>query len=208
MAIEILHPHLLVVEGEDDAGFFRSFVKHLGFTGIQVLPIGGKTKTRENLKLLTVSPGFSEVATLVICRDADENPTGAFQSVRDSLKVVGLPTPDRPFELCDGEPRVMIMILPEEEKTGALEDLCLSSVRDDAILYCVEQHFQCLKDQTVSLPKNIAKAKVQVFLGSKEASGKSLGVAAQAGYWPMDSNAFAGIRKCLSLIGGQETGSR
>ena len=201
MAIEILHSHLLLVEGKDDEGFFQAFLKHLGLTNIQVLPVAGKTKTRENLKALVASPGFSDIVTLIIARDADENPTGAFQSVQDSLKAVGLPAPARPFELFSAEPQVMVMILPEEGKAGALEDLCLGSVKDDAILHCVEQHFECLKEQNVPSPRNPAKAKVQVFLGSKEQSGKSLGVAAQAGYWPMDSDAFAQIRKSLREIG-------
>ena len=201
MAIEIFHSHLLLVEGKDDEGFFQAFLNQLGLTNIQVLPIAGKTKTRENLKALVVSPGFSDIVTLIIARDADENPTGAFQSVQDSLKAVGLPAPARPFELFSAEPQVMLMILPEEGKAGALEDLCLGSVKDDAILHCVEQHFECLKEQNVPSPRNPAKAKVQVFLGSKEQSGKSLGVAAQAGYWPMDSDAFAQIRKSLREIG-------
>ena len=200
MAIEILHSRLLVVEGEDDAGFFRAFVKHLNFTDVQVLPIGGKTKTRKNLKALILSPGFSDVLKLVVVRDADDNPKGAFQSVQDSLRASGLPVPLRPFELSGGKPQVMVMILPEKGTPGALEDLCLRSLEKDAILYCVQQHFNCLKAQSVPLPKNIPKAMVQVFLGSKEESGMTLGVAAQAGYWPMDSDAFAEIRECLLLI--------
>ena len=94
----------------------------------------------------------------------------------------------------------MIMILPEEERTGSLEDLCLGSVENDEIIYCVEQHFECLEEREITLPRNIAKAKVQVFLGSKEESGKRLGEAAQAGYWPLDSNVFTQIRNSLYKI--------
>ncbi len=199
--VKILKPNLLVVEGHDDELFFAAFVRHLDLGNIQILPIGGKTKLRENLKLLAISPGFSEVASLTIARDADDNSKGAFQSVQDALKSAGLPSPDKPFQFCGRGLQVMAMILPEAGKTGALEDLCLSSVADDAIIYCVEQHFRCLEDQKISLPRNPSKAKVQVFLGSKEESGKRLGEAAQAGYWPMDSDAFAQIRKSLYKIG-------
>ena len=169
---------------------------------VQVLPIGGKTRLRENLRALAISPGFSDVTSLTIARDADDNPKGAFQSVQDALKSADLASPTKPFELCGQEPQVMVMILPEEGRTGALEDLCLSSVEDDEIIYCVEKHFQCLEEQKISLPRNPAKAKVQVFLGSKKESGKRLGEAAQAGYWPMDSDAFAQIRKSLCEIRG------
>lgn len=201
MGIEILNPHLLIVEGEDDASFFKAFIRHLNISNIQVLPIGGKTKTRENLKALRAAPNFLEVVSLIIARDADENPKGAFQSVQDALRAVGFSAPVRPFEFSTGEPQVMVMILPEEGKTCALEDLCLCSVAEDAILYCVKQHFECLKEQSVPLPKSISKAMVQIFLGSKAQPGKSLGVAAQAGYWPMESEAFAQLKRILSVIG-------
>lgn len=198
--IKIVKPNLLVVEGHDDAFFFEALVKHLNLENIQILPIGGKTKLRENLKLLTISPDFSDVSSVAIVRDADNNPTGAFRSVHDALEYANLPSPQRPFELHGRDPRVLVMILPEEEKTGSLEDLCLSSVENDAIIYCVDQHFQCLKEQEIALPRSIEKAKVQVFLGSKEESGKRLGEAAQAGYWPLDSDAFTQIRNSLYEI--------
>ena len=199
--VKISKANLLVVEGHDDELFFNALVKHLNLGDIQVLPIGGKTKLRENLRVLAISPGFSDAASLTIVRDADDNPKGAFQSVQDALKSADLTSPTKPFELCGQEPQIMIMILPEESKTGALEDLCLNSVAEDAIIYCVEKHFSCLEEQKISLPKNPAKAKVQVFLGSKKESGKRLGEAAQAGYWPMDSDAFTQIRKCLRELG-------
>ena len=199
--VKISKANLLVVEGHDDELFFNALVKHLNLGDIQVLPIGGKTKLRENLRVLAISPGFSDAASLTIVRDADDNPKGAFQSVQDALKSAALPSPEKPFERYGQEPQVMVMILPEEGKAGALEDLCLNSVADDSIIYCVEKHFSCLEEQEISLPQNPAKAKVQVFLGSKEKSGKRLGEAAQAGYWPMDSDAFAQIRKCLRELG-------
>jgi len=199
--VKIVKPNLLVVEGRDDELFFDAFVAHLGFQNMQILPIGGKTRLRENLGALVTSPNFSNVTSLCIIRDANDNPPGAFQSVHDALESANLPAPQRPFELSGQDPQVMVMILPEEEKTGSLEDLCLSSVENDEIIYCVKQHFEYLEEREITLPRNIAKAKVQVFLGSKEESGKRLGEAAQAGYWPLDSNVFMQIRKSLCEVG-------
>lgn len=201
MAVKIVKPNLLVVEGREDELFFGAFVEHLNLENIQILPIGGKTKLRDNLGALVTSPNFSNVTSLCIIRDANDNPPGAFQSVHDALESANLPSPQRPFELSGQDPQVMVMILPEEERTGSLEDLCLGSVENDEIIYCVEQHFECLEEREITLPRNIAKAKVQVFLGSKEESGKRLGEAAQAGYWPLDSNVFTQIRNSLYEIG-------
>ena len=52
----------------------------------------------------------------------------------------------------------------------------------------------------VPLPKNMSKAKVQVFLGSRKEAGKRLGEAAHAGYWPFGDNAFRPMKDFLQQI--------
>lgn len=79
MGIEIQKPTLLIVEGRDEELFFEALVRNLGSDGVQVMPIGGKTKLRENLAALVRSPRFAEVASLGIVRDADDRPESAFQ---------------------------------------------------------------------------------------------------------------------------------
>ena len=145
--VKISKANLLVVEGHDDALFFNALAKHLNLGDIQFLPIGGKTKLRENLRVLAISPGFSDVASLTIVRDADDNPKGAFQSVQDALKSAALPSPEKPFERYGQEPQVMVMILPEEGKAGALEDLCLNSVADDSIIRLFQVSMRATKRQ-------------------------------------------------------------
>lgn len=94
-----------------------------------------------------------------------------------------------------------IMILPEENVSGMLEDLCLRAVVLDSAMDCVEKYFQCLQRQHLSLPNNPSKAKVQVFLASRPEAGKRLGQAAKAGYWPLDDKAFKQVRTFLQQIG-------
>lgn len=71
MAIEILKPKILVVEGREDESFFGAFIKHLALENIQIIPIGGKEQLRSNLKALTLSPHFHEVLFLCVVRDAN-----------------------------------------------------------------------------------------------------------------------------------------
>jgi len=200
--IVISEPNLLVVEGVEEQMFFDGLIGHLRLQHIQVLPIGGKTRLRERLGALVRSSGFANVVSLGVVRDADDNADGAFQSVRDALRSVGLPLPERPLVAAGEVPRVTVVILPEPGKPGMLEDLCLQSVAQDPSMFCVDEVFRCLPQRGVPLPRNMSKARIQVFLASREEPGKRVGEAAQAGYWPWDNGAFDHLKAFLRQIAG------
>lgn len=197
--ITIAEPNILIVEGDEDKMFFEALIQHLGLRRIQVMPIGGKTQLRPNLGALCKSSEFLTVRSLGVIRDADNDPDAAFQSVCGSLKAVGLPVPNRPLISAGRNPSVAVMIVPDINTPGALEDLCLRAVDNDIAKPCVEQYFDCLKQQGL-FPKNISKAKIQAFLASRLEAGKRLGEAAQAGYWPWDSSAFDQLKNFLQQI--------
>jgi hypothetical protein len=205
MTIEITKPNLLVGEGREEELFFGALIKHLGLQNIQVMGIGGKTNLRQNLKALTLSPRFTEVVSLGIVRDANDNLSAAFQSVHDALQAVNLPAPGRPLVPTGDSPQVTVMILPEEDAPGMLEDLCLKSVGQDSATPCVAQYFRCLQQEGLSLPDNMSKAKVQVFLASRRKAGLRLGEAAQVGYWPWDEKAFEQAKIFLQQIASQRS---
>lgn len=201
MAVEITEPNVLIVEGDEERFFFSALIRDLGLQNIQILPIGGKTQLRRNLGALKLAPRFSGVISLGIVRDANENPSAAFQSVHDALRHAGLPAPERALMPSGHGPRVAVIILPEEGTPGTLEDLCLSAVGQDPAMLCVTQYFECLQQQELPLPRNMSKARVQAFLASRPEAGKRLGEAAQAGYWPWDDKALAQMRNFLQQIG-------
>ncbi|MFQ6116040.1 MAG: DUF3226 domain-containing protein [bacterium] len=194
MGIEITRSRILVVEGKDEELFFSGLINHF-------LGIGGKDKLRRNLKALKSAPNFAQVVSLGLVRDADENPTAAFQSVRDALRAEKLPAPEHPIEPAGYSPQVTIMILPDESTPGMLEDLCLRAVARDPAMHCVEQYFQCLQERyRIPLPHKMSKAKVHVFLASRSEPDRRLGEAAKAGYWPWDNEAFERLKKFLDLL--------
>jgi hypothetical protein len=201
MAVELVQPKVLVVEGREEELFFGAFINHLLLQNIQILPIGGKEQLRRNLRALMLSPRFSEVISMGIVRDADADPLAAFQSVRDALQALGLPAPPQPLVPVGDRPRIIVMILPEEGASGMVEDVCLMAVVQDPAMLCVEQYFQCLQERGLSLPYNASKAKVQVFLASRLEAGRRLGEAAQMGYWPWKDQAFEKVRDFLQQIG-------
>jgi hypothetical protein len=198
-SVDITQSKVLVVEGKDEVNFFVALIRFLNLSSIQVLNIEGKHKFKNKLKAVSITSGFSNVASLGIVLDADDNPSGTFQSVCSALKYSNLPIPNNPLESYGQNPKVSVMILPEPNATGMLEDVCLKSIESDIAMDCVNDFFNCLDDKDIK-PKNASKAKVQVFLASKPETGIPLGIAAQKGYWPFKNAVFNQLKDFLHNV--------
>ena len=198
--IELIEPNLLVVEGKDEVNLFKALVEYLDLHNVQILDIGGKFQFKSKLSAISKSPHFNNIISLGVVRDADTDSDSAFQSICSALEFVNLPVPKNQLEPIGTKPKVSVIILPGEGKPGMLEDLCLMSVSLDSSMACVYEYCQCIQQTGLPLPKNISKCKVQVFLASREETGKRLGEAALAGYWPLDDGAFGHVKKFLRQI--------
>ncbi len=194
--IRITAPAILVVEGKDEESFFSALADDLALTVLQVLGIGGKTQLRANLKALRDAPGFASVDSLGIVRDANNDPRTAFQSVCDALRDSDLTAPPEVARPAGRNPQVTVLILPDAQRPGMLEDLCLEAVREDPTTPCVDEFFSCVEERT-QLPTELSKAKVHAFLSSRPKPDLRLGEAAQKGYWPFDNTAFDTVKKFL-----------
>ena len=193
---------LLIAEGKDDEQFFDALLRQLGLDEIQVLGIGGKTRLEGQLKALKLDPAWRQVSSIGIVRDADDDPDAAFRSVCSALKGAKLPVPSQALAPMVGPPTVQVMIIPALRKKGALEDLCLESAADDTAMPCVEQYFECLAERGAPglKERSLSKAKTRVFLTSKEDPTLPLGIAAQKGYWPLDSSVFDEVGRFIASI--------
>ena len=206
-SISIEKPIQLIVEGKDERLFFDRLIKDLRLPKIQILPIGGKTKLKRNLKALVKSPGFDNVTSLAIVRDANSNHNSAFQSVCNALSAVNLPSPESPLMSVGDRPQITVMIMPGDNSPGMLEDLCLKALAEtpeDPALMCIRQYFDCLQQRLsqfgLPFPRSKSKSMVQAFLASKEKFVKCLGEAAQKRYWPFDKSAFDEVKNFLRGI--------
>lgn len=179
-------------------------MRHLEIDEIQVIPVGGKDQFADRLQGLIKDPDFADIVSMGIVRDADHDPKATLQSIGDALKQANLPVPKKVMTKAknNGFPDVMIMILPSANERGALEDLCLAAVKEDNASACVERYLSCLKEESVAGPKQkwLNKARVRVFLSSKEEPTLSLGIAAQRGYWPFDHSVFDDVKKFLKSV--------
>jgi hypothetical protein len=202
--LQITKSKLLLVEGQDDLYLLGALLRHLNLADdIQIIMVGGKDQFAPYFKGLKINPGYSRVTSIGIVRDADADPAGAFQSVCSALSNAGLPVPTAPLQSAGAAPKITVLIVPGESRTGMLEDICLESVADDPAMGCVEEYFGCLEgkfgadDERL---KNRAKSKVQVFLASQASPGWGLGVAAQKGYWGFNHPSFEGIKQFLGIL--------
>ena len=195
-----LKPKVLIVEGEDEKNLFEAFLETLNIENIQIEPIGGKTKIRGNLYTLPAWTNYNIVNTIGIIRDADNNAKSAFQSVCDAVENAGLTKPAKQLKLSFSRPQVAIMILPDTQSPGMLEDLCLKSVKGDPAMECVDGYIDCLKKVDIDLPKNLSKARFMTYLASRLEADERMGIAAQQGYWNLDHQAFKKVKEFLRLI--------
>lgn len=179
-------PKLLLGEGREEVLFFARLLDHLGITEVQVEQYGGKSRLRDFLNTLPVRPGFSQVDSIGITRDADDNPDGAFQSICGSLEQAGIPRPIQAATFTQSSPRIGVYVFPDNTRRGMLEDLCLESVSADFAMACVDEFFGCV-EKGGRRPGNMSKARVHAWLASQIRPDKRLG---EFGGWPWDDAAF------------------
>jgi len=193
-------PRILLCEGREDVRFFKAFLKNLGVADVDVLETGGKANYGAVVAALVRHPNYAQMSSLGITRDADDNPIGAFQSVCHALHANGLVVPSRAGAVAGGQPRVGVMILPDNASTGMLEDLCLLSVQADPAYPCIDALFQCITRQGRQQPHPMAKARIHAWLATQPIPEKRLGEAAKSGYWPWNDQAFDAIRQFIRAL--------
>ncbi|MFZ1472539.1 MAG: DUF3226 domain-containing protein [Anaerolineae bacterium] len=191
----------LLVEGADASRFFQSFSAALALSSLQIHNFGGNSELPGFLKALALMPGFDEVASLAIIRDAEVDPQAAFQSVCAALRRAGLAAPAQSGIFSSGRLQVGVFILPDSSSAGMLESICLRAVAADPAYACIEPYFACLDRAGVPRPANMEKAQLQVFLASRHRPGLRIGEAAAAGVWPWQSTVFDALRRFLQEAG-------
>ena len=213
LSVPIECPHLIAVEGTHEVHFVQAIARNEGVRDVQVLAVGGKDQMPSRLPALAERPDFIDnVRSLGVIRDADDCAQAAFQSVQGALDKAGLPVPGEPLEAAEGRlavngdvpgPRVTVrvIILPGNGKPGALEDLCVHSVRDAPEAICVDGLFDCLQGiNEITLPKSPMKAWTSAFIATQERADVHVGIAAKRGYWPLDHPTFDALKAFIQQV--------
>lgn len=189
--VEIIQPKLLVGEGREEVLFFESWLQRLGISDVQVIDYSGKAKLKSFLVTLPRIPGFGRLHTLGITRDADDDPAGAEQSVQAALGSASLPP----------ELRIATYIMPGENKAGALETICLETLRQQPVETCIESYLRCAQEAGLRNEwsiGNAAKSRIQAWLSVQAKPGMRLGEAARAGVIDWDASCLGSLRAFLT----------
>ena len=84
--------------------------------------------------------------------------------------------------------------MPGNGSSGAIEDLCLESIKEEESFKCVNNYFDCLG----AIPSNESKAKTLCFLSGKEPYANSLGYGAMKGHWDFSNESFDNLKAFLT----------
>jgi hypothetical protein len=200
MIAPLTRTKLLAVEGIDEVVFFEELLKHLDMIdSVDVRQVGGKDQFKIKMPVLQKSSGFNRLESVAIIRDADENTSGAFNSIKKILDKMHLPAPGKPGDFYNGTPRVGIFIMPDNTRKGMLETLCIDTVEDNDAMRCVDEFVRCSLDLKRK-PRNIDKAKAHAFLSIMPDIANSLGRGAQKGYWNFNAPALKPLIAFLSQL--------
>ncbi|MCS6919336.1 MAG: hypothetical protein NZM28_06165 [Fimbriimonadales bacterium] len=170
---------------------------------VQIIEAQGKTRMPTRLRAIRAVEGFSKVQAIGVLRDADDNPQGAFESIRNALRDAALPYPARAGEIAQGVPATGVFIAPSASETGSLEDLCLQSLQHDKRMTCVRRFIQCVLKRQFSLHQ-LSKVQMMAFLAVQEREPcASLGIAAMRGAFDFTHPAFSSLKQFLQALVGK-----
>ncbi|MFO7900191.1 MAG: DUF3226 domain-containing protein [Planctomycetota bacterium] len=186
------------MEGLDAFRFFKFFLEHEGLLQqIEVRNFGGVDELDAYLPALKATPGFSQVRSVGVVRDAEAEMESAFRAVCRALGSADLPVPRAPETASEGAPKVSVYILPDCKRPGMLETLCLDAFGDDAALPCVQAYFACLQQRDAPHPNNLDKSRLQTLLASRPEPTPYIGRAAERRYFNFDHHVFDRLRAFL-----------
>lgn len=204
--------HLILCEGRDEWNFLVSYLNSKAleerseYSGtIQVEDFGGNEELPTKLMLWVRAPGFENLKSLIVIRDAESSAETASNCVIRAFEKAGLPVPTSPHHFVSDEKiKTGFLLFPEcssELRDGTLEDLCLSILEenDDAVLNEVETFLSDLESRCVlSFPRRF-KAKLHTYFSIEDKYvSLKIGEAAKAGAFNWYSSNLNQIKSFLS----------
>lgn len=158
---------LIIVEGENDKKFIHSLAYSHGFAvADEVIRFAGdKDSAKAELKVELKSTHLYNKVSVIL--DADDKPEGTWQSILGILERSGkykvkqnMPIPSggviiEPIDVHDIP--VGIWIMPDNRKTGMLEDFVASLIKEDDRIFCKAKEIVAELDRDRDDYKNLFK---------------------------------------------------
>lgn len=208
-----MKPHiprtLVLCEGKEDRLVMQGLAKHAGLEGrLDFLDYGGESNLRPYLANLKVSPGYArgEYGKILITRDADKSFDGAWQSIRDSIKVVFSLTVMRPGVWIRNEDGIDLAawVIPGPGQSGMIETLCLEAARATTpeIFDCLDPFMKCIGRLHNEAPHEKVRFAIWTILAQGKTAKDRLSVELALKRIPIswENEAFRDLRKQLQQV--------
>ncbi|MCX5679792.1 MAG: hypothetical protein NTZ95_03955 [Candidatus Omnitrophica bacterium] len=194
---------ILVVEGKNDRNVLLSLCKYLHIEELlHVFFLEGKIDLPGLNAILNLSDFHTKVKSFGVIRDADDDPSRAFQSVVTFFAKLNLPQPKRGGEFAsNAKIKTGIFILPDNNGKGELETIVAKAleIEHSARMECVDSCLKCMQSKGVDISK-ADKARVHTYIGASEKPELTIGEAAEACMWTWDGSIFNNLKKFLSTL--------
>lgn len=199
---------ILLVEGYDEELFLKKFLKHISIEDVQIINVEGKDKFKPIFTSLVGIENFTNIKNFGFIRDAEENPAkSAFDSLCDVIKEENILIPKKCGKIETNEKmKVGIFIMPDNQNSGMLEDLCLNSINEE-LKNCIDDFQNCIKDKYIIPTKdsqskrfNPSKSKMLNYLSSCIPIDSRLGIASQKHFFDFDNESFNELKSFLKNL--------
>lgn len=173
----LVSPYLILCEGSNDESFFTGLLKNRNIKGFQVaFPAdpeqrsGGRNGFGDLLGSLTLQSGFSNLKTIVLASDNDDNGAKSFKFIQRQIKEAGeYSVPKKPFLITRtrGYPSLAVLMLPWKQELGNLETLCLRAAIDKwpKVASCLKDYYRCSDAPNWTLTKR-SKMKLRCLIAA------------------------------------------
>lgn len=215
--IAIHKKHLILCEGMDEWKFLVRYLNSPALNGnsffsegVETLNFGGNEDLSAFLTALKLIEGYSDVASLLIIRDAEQDAQNAACQVQRALHTNDLEVPDRQGQWTEGMPKTCFLLFPAlgtQECPGTLEDLCLT-ILDDTVaetplkeIDTFVEHLEQNREQPFS-HRHKTRLHTYFSVNNRFVSMK-LGEAADAGAFNWSHPNLDSLKDCLSKMEGE-----
>ena len=207
----IVKPYLILCEGKDAEMFLINYLESealsedLRFSNeIQVLDFGGNDNLNNFLLNLKNMDKFSQVVSLAVIRDAENDYSMACREVSGTLVKCGFTPPDSDgsWTYDDNGLKVGFMLFPLNNDSGTLEDLCLRILAEKGtkdILTSINEFLTVMESSHDRHYRRKHKNRLHTYLSSSdEFVTMPLGLASSAGAFNWNSSELECLRDFLS----------
>lgn len=140
---------IIVCEGDSDCRFLSILLERRGINGFQVAKHAkGKDGFENRLRTIRINDDFDKIETILLVSDNDDIPKSSFENIAKQVRrAKGYPIPAGPLEIAkvEGNPAIVIVMLPWTDIEGGLETLVLESIsaKEPTVRECLTKYLAC-----------------------------------------------------------------